>query len=87
MECLGAKASGDLLGPIKPRVAQALSGDNVTDTIKTVTAVILAVFAIRAVGAAYLTPTTHRWNAVITGISMSHGHYPSVQNSVTAATS
>lgn len=83
--------SYDLLGSIKSRVTQALSGDNMTDAVITVTAVVLTVFAIRAVGAAYLTPIEQRRNAMITVIiklsSLSHGHYHSVENRTTAATS
>lgn len=82
--------SYDLLGAIKPRVTQALSGDNMTDAIKTVTAVVLTVLTIRAVGAAHLAPITHRRNAMITVISkllsMSHGHYHSVENGIIVAT-
>lgn len=44
------------VGAIKPRVTQALSGDNMTDAIKTVTAVVHTVLAICAIGAKHLTP-------------------------------
>lgn len=44
------------VGAIKARVTQALSGDNMTDAVETVTAVVLTVLAVRAVGAAHLTP-------------------------------
>lgn len=44
------------VGSIKSRVTQALSGDNMTDAVVTVTAVVLTVFTIRAVRAAYLAP-------------------------------
>lgn len=58
----------DLLGAIKARVAQALSCDNVADPVKTVVAIVLAVLAICAIGAAHFTPITHKRNAVITVI-------------------
>lgn len=58
----------DLLGAIKARVAQALSCDNMADPVKTVAAIVLAVFAICAVGAAHFTPITHKRNAFITAI-------------------
>lgn len=73
---MGREASHDLLGAVKPRVAQALSGDDVTDAVETVTAVVLAVLAVRAVRAAHLAPIAHKRNAVIAAIfelgSMSH---------------
>lgn len=87
----GYEVSYDLLGSIKSRVTQAFSGDNMTDAVITVTAVVLTVFAIRAIGAAHLAPITQRRNAMITVIitlsSMSHGHYHSAENGITAATS
>lgn len=81
----------DLLGAIKARVTQALSGDNVTDAIKTVAAVVLTVLAVCAVGAAHLAPVTHTRNAVITVITVQitrtrHGHFHSVENGVVVAT-
>lgn len=83
--------SYDLLGAIKPRVTQALSGDNMTDAIKTVTAVVHTVLAICAIGAKHLTPITHKRNAMITVIfkisSMSHRYYHSVENGIRVATS
>ncbi len=83
--------SYDLLGAIKPRVAQTLSGDNMTDAVKTVTAVVLTVLAICAIGAAHLAPITHKRNAMITVIfklsSMSHRHYHSAENGIRVATS
>lgn len=60
--------SYDLLGAIKPGVTQALSGDNMTDAVKTVTAVVLTVLAISAIGATHLAPITHKRNAMITVI-------------------
>lgn len=60
--------SCDLLGAIKSRVTQALSGDNMTDAVKTVTAVVLTVLAVCAVGAAHLAPITHKRNVLITVI-------------------
>lgn len=60
--------SCDLLGAIKYRVTQALSGDNMTDAVKTVTAVVLTVLAVCAVGAAHLAPITHKRNVLITVI-------------------
>lgn len=41
---------------IKPGVTEALSGNNMTDAIKTMTAVVFTVLAICAIGAAHLTP-------------------------------
>jgi len=64
----GYEVSYDLLGAIKAWVTQALSSDNMTDAIKTVTAVVLAVLAVCAVGATHLTPMTYRRNAMITVI-------------------
>lgn len=62
-----------------------------TDAVKTVTAVVLTVLAICAIGAAHLTPMTHKRNAVITVIfklsSMTHRHYHIAENVTTAATS
>lgn len=79
----GYEMSYDLLGAIKSRVTQALSGDNMTDAVKTVTAVVLTVLAIGAVRAAHLAPMTHTRNAMIIVIfkipSISHGHYHSVE--------
>lgn len=60
--------SQDLLCAIKSRVTQALSGDNMTDAVKTVTAVVLAVLPICAVGAAHLAPIAHKRNVMITVI-------------------
>lgn len=52
-----ARLAGHIaVGAIKPRVTQALSGDNMTDPVEAVTAVVLAVLAICAVWAAHLTP-------------------------------
>lgn len=62
------EVSHDLLGAIKARVAQALPSDNVTDAVKTVTAVVLAVLAVSTVGAAHLAPMAHKRNALITVI-------------------
>lgn len=64
------EVSHDLLGAIKARVAQALPSDNMTDAIKTVTAVVLAVLAVSTVGAAHLAPMAHKRNALITVIFM-----------------
>ena len=50
----------DLLGAIKARVAQTLSADHVANAVETMAAVVLAILAIRAVGAAHLTPITQR---------------------------
>lgn len=58
----------DLLSAIKPWVTQALSGDNMTEAVKTVTAVVLTVLAISAIGAAHLAPITHKRNVMITVI-------------------
>lgn len=58
----------DLLGAVKARVAQALSCDNMADPVKTVAAIVLAVLAICAIGAAHFTPITHKRNSVITVI-------------------
>lgn len=44
------------VGAIKPRVTQAFSSDNMTYAIKAVTAVVLAILTICAVGAAHLAP-------------------------------
>ena len=64
---------------MKPRVAEALSGDDVTDAVETVAAVVLAVLAVRPVGAAHLAPVAHRRNVVITVMlqlsSVSHSHH------------
>lgn len=52
-----ARLTGHItVGAIKSWVTQALSGDNVTYAVKTVTAVVLTVLAVRAVGAALLAP-------------------------------
>lgn len=84
------EVSRDLLGAVKPRVTQALSGDNMTDAVVAVTAVVLAVLAVRAIRAAHLAPITHERNAVITVIfklsGMSHGHYHSVEKEIRVAT-
>lgn len=81
----------DLLGAIKPRVTQALSGDNVTDAVKTVTAVVLTVLAVHAIGAAHLAPITHKRNVMITIIFMlsrvSHRRYRRMERRITVATS
>ncbi len=79
--------SYDLLGAIKPWVTQTFSSDKVTDAIKTVTAVVLTVLAICAIGAANLTPITHKRNAMITVIFKlsSPRHYHSGANSITVA--
>lgn len=62
-----------------------------TDAVKTVTAVVLTVLAICAIGAAHLAPITHKRNAMITVIfklsSMSHKHYYSAENGIAATTS
>lgn len=58
------------VGPIKPRVTQALSGDNMTNTIKTVTAVVLTVLAIRAVGATHLTPVPNPAGVTVRALAM-----------------
>lgn len=63
------EVSHDLLGAIKARVAQALPSDNMTEAVKTVTAVVLAVLAVSTVGAAHLAPIAHKRNALITVIS------------------
>lgn len=60
--------SYNLLGAIKSGVTEALSGDNVTDAVITVTAVVLTVLSICSVGAAHLAPIAHRRNVVITVI-------------------
>lgn len=62
-----------LLGAIKARVTQALPCDNMADPVKTVAAIVLAVLAICAVGAAHFTPITHKRNAVITVIFRPNG--------------
>lgn len=62
------EVSHDLLGAIKARVAQALPSDNMTDAVKTVTAVVLAVLAVSTVGAAHLAPMADKRNALITVI-------------------
>lgn len=65
--------SRDLLGAMEARVAQALPGDNVTDAVETVAAVVLAVFAVSTVGAAHLAPTAHKRNVLITVIVTAGG--------------
>ena len=61
-----------------------------TDAVKTVTAVILTVLAICAVGAAHLTPIIHKRNSMITVIfklrNMRHRHYYCMENNITVAT-
>lgn len=88
-EFCGYEVCFDLLGAIKPRVTQALSSDNMADAVETVTAVVLTVLAIRAIGAAHLAPIAHKRNAMITVISelgsMSHRYYHSTENCMTVA--
>lgn len=48
----------DLLGPVKARVTQTLSGGHVTGAVKTVAAVVLTVIPVRPVGTTHLTPST-----------------------------
>lgn len=87
------EVSFNLLCAIKPGVTEALSGNNMTDAIKTMTAVVFTVLAICAIGAAHVTPITHRKNVLITHNvilklrSMSHGHYHSARNSLVIASS
>lgn len=74
----------DLLGAIKPWITQALSRDNMAHAIKTVTAVVLTVLSVSAIGAAHLAPITHQRNVVITVISKLSSvsiiqHYHSVE--------
>lgn len=57
-------------GAIKARITQALSSDNMTDAIKTVTAVVLAVLAVGAVGAAYLTPVPNPAGVTVRALAM-----------------
>lgn len=66
----------DLLGAMKARVAEALAGDNMTNAVETVAAVVLAVFAVSTIGAAHLTPIAHKRNVLITVIVTAGGkHY------------
>lgn len=66
-----ARLTGHIaVGAIKSRVAQALSGDNMTDAVKTVTAVILTVLAICAVGAAHLTPVPNPASVTVRALAM-----------------
>lgn len=67
------EVSRDLLGAMEARVAQALPGDNVTDAVETVAAVVLAVFAVSTVGATHLAPTAHKRNVLITVIVTAGG--------------
>lgn len=67
------EVSQDLLDAMEARVAQALPGDNVTDAVETVAAVVLAVFAISTVGAAHLAPIAHKRNVLITVIVTAGG--------------
>lgn len=68
IELVSCEVSCYLLSAIKPRVAQALSCDNMTDPVKTVAAVVLTVLAISAIGATHLTPVIQKKNATITVI-------------------
>lgn len=66
-----ARLTGHIaVGAIKPRVTQALSGDNVTDAVETVTAVVLTVLAIRAVGAAHLAPVPSPARVTVRALAM-----------------
>lgn len=50
----------DLLGAMETWVAQALAGDDMTNAVETVAAVVLAIFAVSAIRAAQLAPVTHK---------------------------
>lgn len=58
------------VGAIKPRVTQAVSGDNMTDAIKTVTAVVFTVLTICAIGTAYLTPVPNPARVTVRALAM-----------------
>lgn len=55
---------------IKPGVTQALSGNNMTDAIKTMAAVVFTVLTIRAVGAAHLTPVPNPARVTVRTLAM-----------------
>lgn len=57
-------------GAVKAWITQALSSDNMTDSIKTVTAVVPAVLAIGAVGAAHLTPVPNPAGVTVRALSL-----------------
>lgn len=66
-----ARLTGHIaVGAIKSRVTQALSGDNMTDAVKTVTAVVLTVLAICAVGAAHLAPVPNPARVTVGALAM-----------------
>lgn len=63
----------DLLGAMEAWVAQALPGDNMTNAVETVAAVVLAIFAVSTIRAAHLAPMAHRRNVLITVIVTAGG--------------
>lgn len=66
-----ARLTGHIaVGAIKPWVTQTFSSDNVTDAIKTVTAVVLTVLAICAIGAAHLTPVANPARVTVRAFAM-----------------
>lgn len=85
------EVSFNLLRAVKAGVAQALSGDHVTDAVKTMTAVVFTVLTIGAVGAAHLTPVTRTEsvsvtrNAIFKLRRVSHRHYHSAENALARA--
>lgn len=60
---------------MEARVAEAFPGDNMTNAVETVAAVVLAVFAVSTIRAAHLTPIAHKRNVLITVIVNAGGNH------------
>lgn len=58
------------VGAVKSRVTEALSGDKMTDAIETVTAVVLTVLPVCAIGASYLTSVPNPAGVAVRAFSM-----------------
>lgn len=54
---------------MEARVAQALPGDNMTNAVETVAAVVRAIFTVSTIGAAHLAPMAQKRNVLITVLS------------------
>lgn len=58
------------VGAVEAWATQTLSGDNMTDAFKAVTAVVLTVLTICAVGAAYLTPVPNPARVTVRALAL-----------------
>lgn len=66
-----ARLTGHIaVGAMKPWVTQALSSDNMTDAIKAVAAVVLAVLTICAIGTAHLTPVPNPARVTVRALAL-----------------